>query len=85
MGLEEKDPNKQLFTNGRSLDEETVKPVRLACKQKALFIAVIVPPKHTVPADVWFDFLVKVLKCTYKKSKFMVSMSYMHFLTLSIT
>ena len=44
MGLEEKDPNKQLLTNGRSLDEETVKCVTLACKQKALFIAVIVPP-----------------------------------------
>lgn len=44
MGLEEKDPNKQLLTNGRSLDEETVKPATLACKQKALFIAVIVPP-----------------------------------------
>lgn len=44
MGLEEKDPNKQLLTNGRSLDEGMVKPVRLACKQKALFIALIVPP-----------------------------------------
>ena len=43
-GLEEKDPNKQLLTNGRSLHEETVAPVKLACKQKALFIAVIVPP-----------------------------------------
>lgn len=64
-GQEQKGPNKQLLTNGRSLDEETVKPVVLACKQKSLFIAVIVPP-NTVPAGVWFDFLVKVLKCTYK-------------------
>lgn len=66
MGLEEKDPNKQLLTNGRSLDEETVKPVALACKQKALFIAVIVPP-NTLSLQIYgLIFLVKVLKCTYK-------------------
>lgn len=64
-GLEQKGPNKQLLTNSRPLDEETVKPAGLACKQKSLFIAVIVPP-NPVPAGVWFDFLVKVLKCTYK-------------------
>lgn len=64
-GLEQEGPNKQLLTNGRSLDEETVKPVGLACKQKSLFIAVIVPP-HTLPVGVWFDFLVKALKCTYQ-------------------
>lgn len=48
-GLEEKDPNKQLLTNGRALDEETAKPGTLARRQKALFIAVIVPPNTLSP------------------------------------
>lgn len=71
MGLQEKDPKKQLLTNGRSLGEETAMPAKLAGKQKALFAAVSVP-SNTVPADVWLHFLVKVLKCTSKKSKLMV-------------
>lgn len=37
----------------------------MACQQKSLFIAVIVPP-HIVPVGVWFDFLEEVLKCRYK-------------------
>lgn len=66
MGLEGKDPKKQLLTNGRSPDEETAMPAKLAGKQKALFTAVIVPSNTLSQQMYGFICLGKSLKIHLK-------------------